>query len=236
MKKTLAIVTARGGSKRIPRKNIRPFLGEPIIAYSIRAALGAEVFSTVMVSTDDSEIAEVAQKYGADVPFLRSPANSDDHSGTAEVLREVILEYRSRGQEFEHICCLYPTAPFVTSARVRDAMNLLLSQDVDCVLPVVRFGYPVQRSLKIDPDGLARMKWPENYQARSQDLEPVYHDAGQFYCLKTEALLSQMKLFPEKTHPLELSELEVQDIDNEVDWALAELKYQLITRVQAANR
>lgn len=228
MSKSLAIITARGGSKRIPRKNIKPFLGDPIIAYSIRAALESGVFASVMVSTDDSEIADVARRFGAEVPFFRSPANSDDHSGTAEVLREVLLQYRSLGQEFEHFCCIYPTAPFVTATRLRQAMDLLQARDVDCVLPVVRYGYPVQRSLKIDSDGLTRMKWPENYQARSQDLEPVYHDAGQFYCLKTDALLAQMKLFAERTLPLELSELEVQDIDNEVDWTLAELKYRLV--------
>jgi pseudaminic acid cytidylyltransferase len=227
VKKKLAIITARGGSKRIPRKNIKLFNGFPIIKYSIEAALKSNEFDEVMVSTDDKEIAEIAIKYGASVPFFRSQKNSDDHSGTAEVIEEVILDYKNKNKLFDYVCCIYPTAPFVSSLIIKEAMNKLISLDADCVLPVVRYGYPIQRSLKIEND-FAKMIWPENYFARSQDLRPTFHDCGQFYCLNVKSLLEQKKLFAEKTIPIEISELEMQDIDNEVDWKLAELKYKLI--------
>lgn len=227
----IAIITARGGSKRIPRKNIKPFNGFPIIKYSIDAALNAGCFDEVMVSTDDQEIADIAAGFGATVPFIRSPKTSDDFSGTADVLKEVILDYRKLGKEFSHLCCIYPTAPFVTAAKLANGMALLLQHDADCVLPCVRYSYPIQRSLKIE-DGKAVMLWPENYLSRSQDLMPVYHDCGQFYCLKTESLLTQMKLFAEHTVPIEVSEVEVQDIDNEDDWKLAEIKYRFLEEMR----
>ena len=225
--KKLAIITARGGSKRIPRKNIKLFNGFPIIKYSIEAALKSNEFDEVMVSTDDEEIAEIAIKYGASVPFFRSQKNSDDHSGTAEVIEEVILDYKNKNILFDYVCCIYPTAPFVTADIIKEAMSKLISFSADCVLPVVRYSYPVQRSLKI-VNGSALMNWPENYSARSQDLSPFFHDCGQFYCLNVKSLLEQKKLFAKKTIPIEISELEMQDIDNEVDWKLAELKYKLI--------
>ena len=227
MNKKLAIITARGGSKRIPRKNIKPFNGFPIIKYSIDAAIGSNEFDEIMVSTDDIEIAEIAKKYGACVPFLRSAKNSDDYSGTADVLEEVILEYKKKNKNFDYVCCLYPTAPFVTSEIIKNAMSQLVDKDADCVLPVVSYSYPVQRSLKIE-NGLAFMNWPENYFARSQDLSPFFHDCGQFYCMNIKSLLEQKKLFAKKTIPIVISELEMQDIDNETDWKLAELKYKLI--------
>ena len=225
--KKLAIITARGGSKRIPRKNIKLFNGFPIIKYSIEAALKSNEFDEVMVSTDDEEIAEIAIKYGASVPFFRSQKNSDDHSGTAEVIEEVILDYKNKNILFDYVCCIYPTAPFVTADIIKEAMSKLISFSADCVLPVVRYSYPVQRSLKI-VNGSVLMNWPENYSARSQDLSPFFHDCGQFYCLNVKSLLEQKKLFAKKTIPIEISELEMQDIDNEVDWKLAELKYKLI--------
>ena len=225
--KKLAIITARGGSKRIPRKNIKLFNGFPIIKYSIEAALKSNVFDEVMVSTDDEEIAEIAIKYGASVPFFRSQKNSDDHSGTAEVIEEVILDYKNKNMLFDYVCCIYPTAPFVTAVIIKQAMSKLISFSADCVLPVVRYSYPVQRSLKI-VNGSVLMNWPENYSARSQDLSPFFHDCGQFYCLNVKSLLEQKKLFAKKTIPIEISELEMQDIDNDVDWKLAELKYKLI--------
>jgi N-acylneuraminate cytidylyltransferase len=227
MAKSVAIITARGGSKRIPRKNIRPFLGAPIIKYSIEAALQSGCFDEVMVSTDDKEIAEVASSYGAAIPFMRSAKNSDDYSGTADVIAEVINEYEKRGEIFEHLCCIYPTAPFITAEKLKNAMSVLQKEDADCVLPVVRYSYPIQRSLKIE-NGKAYMLWPENYLARSQDLMPVYHDCGQFYCMKTKSLLEQMKLFAVHTIPLITPEEEVQDIDNEDDWKIAEIKYKMI--------
>ena len=226
MGKKVAIITARGGSKRIPRKNIRDFLGYPIIKYSIEAALGAGCFDEVMVSTDDEEIAAVACAFGAEVPFLRSAENAGDYAGTAEVLCEVVQDYRLLGKEFASLCCIYPTAPFVTAEKLRRGMSLLHETGADCVLPVVAYGYPIQRSLKI-VDGRVDMLWPENYAVRSQDLMPVYHDCGQFYCLKTVSLLEQMRLFADFTVPMVMSESEVQDIDNDEDWKLAEMKYQI---------
>ena len=227
MGKSVAIITARGGSKRIPRKNIKLFLGFPIIKYSIEAALKSGSFDEVMVSTDDDEIADIAKSFGAKVPFFRSAATSNDFAMTAAVLEEVIMEYRRRGLDFRYLCCIYPTAPFITPEKLRSAMAMLVDHDADCVLPVTRFSYPIQRALKIE-DGLAKMIWPENYNVRSQDLMPAYHDCGQFYCMRTEGLLIQKKLFAEKTLPFEIPESEAQDIDNEEDWNIAEIKYKLV--------
>ena len=223
----IAIITARGGSKRIPKKNIKSFLGKPIIQYSIEAALKAKLFDEVMVSTDDKEIAEIAISLGAKVPFFRSCKNSDDYSTTCDVLREVILEYQKNDMNFKYICCIYPTAPFVTPEKLKVAMEKLINENVDCVFPVAEYSYPIQRSLKIEDDRIL-MNWPENYYARSQDLKSIYHDCGQYYCMKTESMLHQMKLYPTNTIPIIISELESQDIDNETDWMLAELKYKLL--------
>lgn len=223
----LAVITARGGSKRIPRKNIKDFCGKPIMAYSIEAALESEVFDTVMVSTDDREIAEIAEKYGATVPFFRSEKTSNDFAVTSQVLAEVLEEYESRGQCFDRLCCIYPTAPFITAERLRTAMELLEEKQADSVLPVVRFSFPPQRGVVLE-DGFLRFKWPEHRNARSQDLEPFYHDVGQFYCVNVESFREQQVLIMEKTVPLILSELEIQDIDTEEDWKLAELKYQML--------
>jgi pseudaminic acid cytidylyltransferase len=225
----VAIITARGGSKRIPRKNVKMFLGFPIIKYSIEAALSSGMFDEVMVSTDDQEIADIAKSFGASIPFFRSPKTSDDYATTADVIEEVILTYRQQGKDFEQLCCIYPTAPFVTAEKLKRGMELLAQTGADSVLPVVRFSYPIQRSLKIE-DGKASMFWPENYNARSQDLTPAYHDAGQFYCLNTKSILEQKKLFALHTIPMEMSELEVQDIDNDEDWKLAEVKYSFLNR------
>ena len=224
----IAIITARGGSKRIPRKNIKLFLGKPIIQYSIEAALKSNIFDEVMVSTDDKEIAEIAVSLGAKVPFFRSNKNSDDYSTTCDVLREVILDYQKIGINFKYLCCIYPTAPFVTPEKLIVAMKKLINEKVDCVLPVVEYSYPIQRSLKIENDRVL-MNSPENYFARSQDFQSVFHDCGQYYCMKTESMLEQMKLFATNTSPVITSELEVQDIDNEIDWKIAQIKYLLIT-------
>ena len=177
--RTAAIITARGGSKRIPRKNIREFCGKPILAYSIEAALRAGVFDTVMVSTDDREIAGIAEKYGAQVPFFRSERTSNDFAVTSQVLAEVLEEYEKLGEHFDSVCCIYPTAPFLTPDRLRAAMELLEQTKADSVLPVVRFGFPPQRGVVLE-DGYLRFRWPEHRNARSQDLEPFYHDVGQF--------------------------------------------------------
>jgi N-acylneuraminate cytidylyltransferase len=225
--KILAIITARGGSKRIPRKNIKLFLGQPIINYSIKAALESGCFDEVMVSTDDQEIAAIAKAASAKVPFMRSAETSSDTATTVAVLIEVINKYKELGQKFDAVCCIYPTAPFITPAKLQIALKLLNESGASCVLPVVRFNYPIQRSLKI-VDGRAKMFWPENYNVRSQDLESAYHDCGQFYFLTADSLLKEQLLFPEFTYPLEIPETEMQDIDNETDWQLAEFKYKFL--------
>lgn len=225
----IAIITARGGSKRIPRKNIKPFCGKPILAYSIQAAKDSGIFDEVMVSTDDVDIAQIAKEYGAEVPFFRSAATSNDYATTAEVLLEVVEEYRKRERTFDQICCIYPTAPFVTGEKLIKAWQLLESSRADSVVPLVGFSYPPLRGFTVQ-NNRTYMKWPEYYSTRSQDLEPLYHDSGQFYFVRTETLLREKTLFCKETAPLLLSELEVQDIDNDVDWELAELKYELLKR------
>lgn len=225
--KNLCIIPARGGSKRILRKNIKPFLGKPIIAYSIKAALDSGLFDEVMVSTDDEEYVEIAKHYGASVPFLRSKATSNDHATTVDVLLEVIEEYHQRGFFYDTICCLYSTAPFVTPDRLNEAYKKL-NDIVDACFTLVEYSYPIQRSLKITDRGLVEMRYPEFLKSRTQDLESVYHDAGQFYFVKTDTLLNEKTVWCKHTAPLILSELEVQDLDTLTDWQLAELKYRLM--------
>lgn len=225
--KSLCIIPARGGSKRIPRKNIKPFMGKPIMVYSIEAALESGIFDEVMVSTDDEEFAEVARQYGASVPFLRSEATANDYATTVDVLLEVIETYKQRGMEFDTICCLYSTAPFVTSERLKEASSKL-SDSVDACFTMVEYSYPIQRSLRINEVGQVEMKYPEHLKSRTQDLEKVYHDAGQFYFVKTKTLIEEKTVWCKHTAPLVLSELEVQDLDTLTDWQLAEMKYELL--------
>jgi N-acylneuraminate cytidylyltransferase len=225
--KSIAIIPARGGSKRIPRKNIKDFLGKPIIAYSIKAALESKIFDEVMVSTDDEEIAEISKKYGASVPFFRSREMSNDMAMTAPVLIEVLNEYEKLGKDFTHACCLYPCAPFITAERLKEAMNLLVKSNADSVFPIVKFSYPPQRCFVIRNKEI-KMLHPENYNIRSQDLEPLYHDAGQFYCMKVNSLKEEIKLYCNHTLPIILTDSEVQDIDTEDDWKEAEIKYKIL--------
>jgi N-acylneuraminate cytidylyltransferase len=222
--KNLAIIPARGGSKRIPRKNIKPFLGKPIIAYSIEAAINSKLFDEVMVSTDDVEIMKMALEYGASVPFFRSDKTSDDFATTADVLIEVIKSY---SEPFEYACCIYPTAPFVNFEDLNKAYRVLIQNDFNSVYPIVRFSYPIQRSLKVQSTKV-KLVWPEYLNSRSQDLEPRYHDAGQFYWFNVERFMNTQHIMTENSGFIEIDELHVQDIDNEIDWKLAELKHQLI--------
>lgn len=231
---TLAIITARGGSKRIPHKNIKEFWGKPILSYSIEAALQAGCFEEVMVSTDDLQIADIAARYGAKVPFLRSEATANDFASTKDVIAEVLERYAAQGRHFKEVCCIYPTAPFLTPERLRAAMELLKEKQADSVLPVVAYSFPPQRSLVIR-DGKAQFLYPEHRAARSQDLEPYYHDCGQFYCLNTESFLEQQALVMTNTYPIILNETEVQDIDSFQDWELAELKYKLVREQNGNN-
>lgn len=226
--KNLCIIPARGGSKRIPRKNIKPFMGKPIMAYSIEAALKSGLFDEVMVSTDDEEFAEVARKFGASVPFLRSEATANDYAGTVDVLLEVLTMYRKVGKEFDNICCLYSTAPFVTAERLKEGYKNL-DENNDASFTMVQYSYPVQRSLRVNGNGYVEMVFPDYLGSRSQDLEPIYHDAGQFYFVKVKELERQKTLWCKNTVPLILSELEVQDLDTLTDWQLAEMKYNLIS-------
>ena len=220
----IAIITARGGSKRIPQKNVKTFCGKPILAYSIQAAVESGLFDEVMVSTDSPEIAEIAKAYGAKVPFMRSEQTAGDFATTDDVLREVFEEYKKRNREFALAVCIYPTAPFVTADKLRQAVELM-QDGVDAVTPVVRFSFPPQRALVIR-EGKLEYQYPEYASKRSQDLEPIYHDCGQFYVLRPENVLNKKKNI--KTSPYICSELEVQDIDNEEDWKLAEMKYQMM--------
>lgn len=231
MKNCVAIITARGGSKRIPRKNIKEFLGQPIIKYSIDAALQSGCFDEIMVSTDDVEISEYAKQCGASVPFIRSEKNADDHSTTADVLLEVINAYKNIGKEFKYACCIYPTAPFVTAEKLKNAFHKLTENDCKSVVPIVRFGFPILRSFRIENE-LVKMNWPEYLNTRSQDLVTAYHDAGQFYFLRTDSLLTDKKLFTNNTIGIEMPESEVQDIDNEEDWKVAEIKYTFLLEKQ----
>ena len=224
--RSIAIITARGGSKRIPKKNIKEFCGKPILAYSIEAAIDAGCFDRVMVSTDSEEIGAIAREYGAEVPFMRSRKTSDDFATTADVLREVLGEYEKRGEIFQKMACIYPTAPFVTGEKLRSAMEMLQGDTV-MAMPVVPFSYPPQRGYVMQGESIS-MKWKENYPKRSQDLEKLYHDAGQFYCYDIAAFMQAGGVILEGISPIILDELEVQDIDNETDWKLAELKYRLM--------
>ena len=223
--KKLAIITARGGSKRIPKKNIKEFCGKPILYYSIEAARDAGIFDEIMVSTDDKEIAGLAKKAGASVPFFRSRETAGDYASTDDVIMEVLKAYVALGQIFDAFCCIYPTAPFLNGTRLREAMMLL--EKADSVMPVVPFSYPPQRGLIIREEGFLARQFPAYSAARSQDLPKIYHDCGQLYACRTEPFLQAGTTDVEKLLPLVLTEMEVQDIDTPQDWALAEIKYKL---------
>lgn len=223
----LAIITARGGSKRIPRKNIKEFCGKPIIAYSIEAAIKSGCFKTVMCSTDDEEIAEIAKKYGAEVPFYRSPETSNDFATTADVLKEVITEYEKRGIVYDYFCCLYPTAPFVNPEKIRSGFDLMVRENASGAIPVVQFSYPIQRALKIDNERIS-MLHPEHLRSRSQDLIKTYHDAGQYYWYNVSAFKKEQNIMMLNPVAIITPEEEVQDIDTLEDWKLAEVKYALL--------
>lgn len=223
----IAIITARGGSKRIPRKNVKEFCGYPIISYSIRAAMDSGCFSEVMVSTDDEQIALLAKNYGASVPFYRSKKNSDDFATTVEVLQEVLETYSARNQDFSYGCCIYPTAPFVTPAKLRASLEILKHEGVPSVVSTVRYSFPPQRAFQLGSQTISYWM-PENALKRSQDLPPLFHDAGQFYWFKVDDMLKHNSLVMKGSRAFECPETEVQDIDTEIDWKLAEMKFSLM--------
>ena len=220
----IAIITARGGSKRIPRKNIKNFCGKPIIAYSIEAAIESGCFSEVMVSTEDTEIAKIAKYYGAKVPFLRSLKNSTDYATTADVVAEVLDSYKKMGITFDRFACVYPTAPFVTSQKIREAMSVLEEKQADAIISVVKYGFPPQRAFVIK-EGSVAYQYPEYASLRSQDLEPIYHDCGQFYICSSDCFSVHRSMILPYTVPYIVPEEEVQDIDTISDWIIAEAKY-----------
>lgn len=224
----IAIIPARGGSKRIPRKNVRDFLGKPILYYSIKTAIESGLFDEIMVSTDDDEIKQIAIQYGAKVPFKRSLRNSDDYATTIDVLIEVLDSYEKSGKKFDFGCCIYPTAVFADSNLLKKTFTKLVSEDYDTVFPVLKYSYPIQRALKINDKNRIEIINPEYIKARSQDLEEAYHDAGQFYWFRPDILKSKTKIWTNNSGVEIISEMHAQDIDSLSDWELAEYKYQFM--------
>lgn len=224
----LAVIPARGGSKRIPRKNIRPFHGKPMIAHSIAAAKASGQFDRIVVSTDDAEVADVAKQYGADVPFLRPDDLSGDTAGTVEVIQHAVRYFADKGEVFEHVCCLYATAPFVTADDIAKALVLLESRaDIDYVFPVTTFAYPIQRALRMDETQQVLMLQPQHQSTRSQDLEEAYHDVGQFYWGTADAYLNGRAIIGANSKAIVIPRQRAQDIDTEEDWRFAEMLFQI---------
>lgn len=223
----LCVIPARGGSKRIPGKNVRVFRGRPIIAWSIQTALDSGLFDVVMVSTEDADVAEIAREAGAQTPFLRRPETADDHAGLIDVLAEVVGQYQAQGQAFDTVCCLLATAPLATADRLRQGCDMLTTGGYDSVFPVLAHAAPIQRALWLREDGAAGMFDPSAYASRSQDLEPAYHDAGQFYWLTPQACLERRPILSGRAGGFVIGPMEAQDIDTEDDWRLCELKHQL---------
>jgi len=226
--KILCVIPARGGSKRIPKKNIKDFLGKPIIAYSIQTALECGLFDEVIVSTDCDHIATVAMKCGAKVPFMRPPKVSSDTATTAEVLLHALCWYAEQHIFWDYLCCFYPTAPFSTQKKMIEGLEILKKTKAPSVLPVTEFAYPILRSLKINKTGCVDMNWPEYELTRSQDLPNAYHDAGQFYWINVASFKKDPRLMPKGTLPLKLPRLQVVDIDTPEDWVTAEILYRLL--------
>lgn len=220
----LAVIPARGGSKRIPRKNIKTFHGKPMIAWSIQAALGSGCFDEVWVSTDDAEIAQVAQEYGAKVPFLRPEELSNDFVTTADVMQHAVNFFENENEiRPDYVCCLYATAPFVIQQDLRNGLSLIQAERVDYVFSATTFPFPIQRAIKLTEQGHVEMFSPEYFNTRSQDLEEAWHDAGQFYWGTAEAWLNKSIVFSDQSKIVELPRYRVQDIDTIDDWVRAEL-------------
>jgi N-acylneuraminate cytidylyltransferase len=224
--KRVAIIPARGGSKRIPRKNIKPFFGRPMISYSIRAALDSGLFDSVVVSTDDAEIADVARSCGADIPFMRPPSLANDHAGTGAVVIHALEWFRKNGINYDAACCIYATAPLLEPERLKEGWEKL--QGRRFAFSVTSYAFPIQRALKQTADGSVDMFWPENLTKRSQDLEPAYHDAAQFYWGWTDAWLNGEIAFSPISAPVILPRTQVVDIDTPEDWEMAEMAYRVL--------
>jgi len=228
----LAVIPARGGSKRIPRKNIKPFGGLPMIAWSIRVAVGSACFDRIIVSTDDNEIAQVAQTYGAEVPFMRPKELSDDHTGTMAVIAHAIEWQNSHGPSATEVCCIYATAPFVQASDIARGYDVLQSTGADYAFSVTSYAFPIQRAIRITSNQRVEMFQPEHFNTRSQDLEEAWHDAGQFYWGKAQAWLTKQALFTEAAAPVPLPRYRVQDIDTPEDWERAEWLWKSMNLIQ----
>ena len=231
----IAVIPARGGSKRIPRKNSKPFCGKPMIAWSIEAARASGLFDHIVVSTDDPEIAEVAKAHGAEVPFMRPAALSDDHTGTSPVVAHAIEWYRANGLVPDPVCCIYATAPFVTAADLQRGLKTLTDTGSDFAFSISSYAFPIQRAIKLNLEGRVEMFQPENFNTRSQDLEEAYHDAGQFYWGRAAAWLSGKIIFGSHAAAVRLPRYRVQDIDTAEDWTRAEYLFRAITESGKQN-
>jgi pseudaminic acid cytidylyltransferase len=232
MAKTIAIIPARGGSKRIPRKNIKDFHGKPLIAYSIETALASKLFDKIIVSTDDNEIAEVAKKYGAEVPFIRPTELSDDFSGTKDVVEHAISYLQDQGESYDYVCTIYATAPLLQKEYLVEGFNKLKNSTAINTFSSTSMPFPIQRTFFLDEAGRSKMFTPEHFQTRSQDLKEAYQDAGQFYWKKI-GKLSKENMFGSDSIPIILPRYLVQDIDTVEDWERAVLMYKVINQVKA---
>ena len=224
----LCVIPARGGSKRIPRKNTRDFCGRPIIAWSIDAAVKSECFDRIIVSTDDEDIASVAKQYGAEIPFMRPAQLADDYTGTTAVIAHAIEWHNSHGEETSKVCCLYATAPFVQATDLQKGLDILESSEAGYAFSVTSYAFPIQRAIRITGDQRAEMFQPEHFNTRSQDLEEAWHDAGQFYWGRAAAWLGNKPIFSSDAVPVLLPRHRVQDIDTPEDWERAELMFKLL--------
>jgi pseudaminic acid cytidylyltransferase len=230
---TVAIIPARGGSKRIPNKNIKLFAGKPIIAYSIEAAKESGLFDRIIVSTDSQEIVSVASSCGAETPFIRPKDLADDHTPTAPVLHHVLVSLRETGYEVDYFCCIYATAPFLKTEYIRHGYDMIRKSRVGSVFSVTSFGFPIFRALKIKEDGRLEMFWPAHELTRSQDLPKAYHDAGQFYWLEGKTFIGQPRLYTPEALPVILPRHLVQDIDTPEDWERAEIMFKSLSFVRS---
>jgi len=226
----VAIIPARGGSKRIPRKNIKDFHGKPIIAYAIEAAIESGIFSRIIVSTDDEEIAQIAKYHGAEVPFLRSDKNADDYATTSSVLLEVLEQLSSIGESYKTACCIYPTSPLIDSKDLKSANEQFTTKEFDVLLSCVAYSFPIQRSFHLNDSNMVELNQPDAIHQRSQDLVKNYHDAGALYFFNIENFKETQTLWSGKIGAYALSELKVQDIDTLDDWKIAELKYSILQK------
>jgi N-acylneuraminate cytidylyltransferase len=228
----IAVIPARGGSKRIPRKNIKDFCGKPMIIWSIEAAKSSGLFDQIIVSTDDQEIAELAKDYGASVPFVRPLELSDDYTGTGDVVKHTVEWVIKNLGKPEYVCTIYATAPFIKPTDIVKGLKLLQENNCQIAFTVTSFPFPIQRAIKITSNGLVQMFQPEYYMTRSQDLESSYHDAGQFYWSVTDAVLNNTPAFSEASIPIILPRHQVQDIDTEEDWQRAEFMFKAVNTTE----